>query len=331
MKTMNKKRLFATVFCVVVLIGVVYACLKYFDKAGEAMEYLRDANGSVLLLLAPFTFVMWWAAGRIWYPYLKQDGLSVGTLASIQYEVNFVDTVLPFYNLTGFGYAAARLKAFNIPGGRAGGMIVLRYVFSIVTKWIEIAVAMVILVAIGKTGDMPTWIVWGECLLIFAMVAGFILLYIAFHNKIRVPKRLLCSNFWHKPAEKAQKWLDNLFSALDIAFEDKGAFYQSFVAGLVYSLMEVIPYWVVATALGHPEILLQIIVASGAAILVGVFTPTPMGIGGFDAVMILFMSGMGVNAALISIITVTTRILVLAISVCAGFPFWVNGMRNYWR
>lgn len=88
----------------------------------------------------------------------------------------------------------------------------------------------------------------------------------------------------------------------------------------MYSLLEVLPFWVVATAMGHAELLLPIIVASGVAITVG--------IGGFDGAMILFLGSIGSSVALVSAIVITTRVLVLVGSAVTGIPFWMNGMRS---
>ena len=326
--TMNKKQIFITIFWAAVLIGIVYAYLSNRNEIGEAMGYLQDMNIAVVLLLIPVVFFMWCAAGRIWHPYLKDDGLGAGLLSSIQYEINFVDTVLPFFSITGAVYALARLKKLNVPEGKASGMIVFRYIISISTKWIEIAIAMVILVAIGKTGEMPAWVVWVVCMLTIAIMAGFAIGLVFYQRKVRVPRKLTRSQTLGKTAAGIQEQLDNLFQTLDLIFSRKGALLESFMWGMAYSLLEVLPFWVVATAMGHAELLLPIIVASGVAITVGIIIPTPMGIGGFDGAMILFLGSMGSSVALISTIVITTRVLVLVGSGVTGIPFWMNGMRS---
>ena len=246
-------------------------------------------------------------------------------MSSIQYEVNFVDTVLPFYSITGAAYALARLKNLKVPEGKAGGMIAFRYIISISTKWIEIAIAMVILAAIGKTGDMPTWVIVSICILTVAIMVGFAIGLVLYQRKIRVPRHLMRSQALGGTAAKIQEKLDDLFQTLDMVFSRKSALLRSFAWGMLYSLLEVMPYWVVAVAVGHAELFLPIIVASGAAITVGIFTPAPMGIGGFDGVLILFLGNMGSSVALVSVITITTRILTLFITTTTGFHFWKIG------
>lgn len=328
MKKVDKKQVFLTLFWAAVLIGLVCGYLSSRNEIGEAVAYLREANFAVLILLLPVIFLMWLSAGQIWYSYLKKDGLSCGLLSSIQYEINFVDTVLPFFSISGLVYALARLKNLGVSEGKASGMFVFRYIISIATKWVEIAIAMAILVAMGKTGEMPAWVVWIMIALIVVIFTGFGLGMILLRKRVRVPRRLMRSPKYRKTAEAIQEQLDNLFQTMDLVFSEKGALLRACAWGMLYSLLEVLPFWVVASAMGHPELLLPIIVASGVAITVGIIIPTPMGIGGFEGAMILFMSNMGSSVALVSAVVLTTRVLVLAGSAITGIPFWTNGMRQ---
>lgn len=327
-RVMNKKQLFTTLFWGAVLIGAVYWYLSYHNEIGDAIEYLRGIDAVYLLLLIPIVVLMYYAAGRIWYPYLKDDDLRPGLLGQIQYELNFVNTVVPFFSISGLVYALARLKSLGVSEGKASGMYMFRYIISIATKWIEIAIAMAILVAIGKTGEMPGWVVWITCLLAAVIILGLSLGLILFQKKVRVPERFMQSVRWRDTAMAIQKQIDNLFRTLEEILSKKEALFEAFFWGMVYSLLEVLPFWVIASAMGHPELLLQIIVASGIAITVGVIIPTPMGIGGFDGAMILFMGSMGFNVALVSAITLTTRILILVGTTVTGIPFWLDGMRS---
>ncbi len=327
-KVVSRKQIKLTLFWAAVLIGVVCGYLAYREEMGRAAQYLREMNWVVLLLIIPTIILMYYAAGWIWYPYLKRDGLSAGRLAKIQYELNFVNTVVPFLSIPGLLYATERLKKLGISGPRASGMYMFRYVISIFTKWIEIALAMVALTLLGKTGEMPKWTVWLVCLLTIGILAGCVLALIAFPRRIGVPKALRESPKWSKQANAVQEKLEELFDTLELAFRDKAALAQAFVWGMLYSLLEVLPFYIVALAMGQTGLLLQIIVASGVAITLGVVIPTPMGIGGLDGAMIIFMGCTATNAVLASIIVLVARMLVLAGTTATGIPFWMQGMRQ---
>lgn len=327
-KVVNKKQVFTTCFWGLVLIGVIGGYLFSHDEIDEAMDYLREMNVAVLILLIPAVVLMYYTAGRIWYPYLKEDGLKPGTLGRVQYELNFVNTVVPFFSISGLVYALARLKQLGVSEGKASGMYMFRYIISIATKWIEIAIAMALLVWLGQTGEMSEYVVWITCVLVIAITALFTVGLILFLKRVQVPDRLLESPKYGKTAAAAQEQLENLFVTLVLVFSQIRALLEASCWGLAYSLLEVIPFWVVATAMGHPELLLQIVVASGIAITVGVVIPTPMGIGGFDGAMILFMGGMGQDIAFISMLVIVTRVLILVGTAVTGIPFWMDGMRK---
>lgn len=327
-KVMNKKQVVSTICWIVVLFGVVYAYLSHHGEITTVIDYLKSVDLLTLLLLVPTIFAMWRAAGRIWHPYLESDGLSSGLLSRIQYEINFVDTVVPFFSIPGAVYALARLKKLGVSEGKASGMFVYRYLISISTKWIEIAIVMIIMAATGRIGEMPSWIVGTVCVFTVAIIALFAIGLLLFRAKARVPRALIQSQKFGKVAEGLQEQLDNLFETLDLVFSDKWAFLESFGYGLIYSLFEVLPFFVVAAAMGHPELLMPIIAASGLAILVGIVIPTPMGIGGLDGAMIVLLGCTAENVALATAIVLTTRVLVLGSSVITGFPFWAGGMRS---
>lgn len=324
-----KQKIYTSV-CIIVFLGVLYTFLSIRNEVNEALGYLWNMNILVVAAIIPTIWLMYIAAGRIWRPYLSKDGVkSTSLLARIQYELNFVNTVVPFLNvISGLAYAIARLKPLGVTKGRTAGMYSFRYLISILTKWIEIAIAMTILIVIGKAGDMPKWVVYSLCIATIAIIGGLTIGIVAGLKRIRVPQRLLSSPKWSKKAQEVQEQINEMSRTIELAFSDRKALLSALVWGMIYSFLEIVPFWIVAAAMGHPELLLQIIVASGAAIIVGIVFPTPMGIGGFDGAMILFLSGTGENVALVTVITITTRVLVLVGTTVTGIPFWIDGMRQ---
>lgn len=208
-RVVNKKQVASTLFWVIILFGAVGGYLVCRNEVKEAFGYLRDANLAVLLMLVPIIFAMYWAAGQIWYPYLKHDGLSASQLASIQYELNFVNTVVPFLSISGWVYAVARLKKLNVSDGRISGMYFFRYIISISTKWLEIAAIMCALPLINADAGVPMFfagfagmpIIISRIIIALAMIIilGFILGLICLPQRLRVPTILLNnSSSWGK-------------------------------------------------------------------------------------------------------------------------------------
>ena len=323
-KTMNKKQICNTLFWTILLLGCVGAYLSYHGKLEDAIQHVQNAN-ILTLLLIPTICLMYYSAGRIWYPYLRKDGLKASTLSAIQYEINFVDTVLPFYNTQGTNYALTRLEKLGIRTSKAKSLFKLRYAISISTKWIEIGIVMVAL-SINRTEYVfLMWLSVAVWILTATIILGCCLVMYAFYERACVLKWLRSKG---EMGNIVWKKLNELFEMLMLAFSNKGAFGEAFAYGMSYSLMEVLPFWVIAWSMGHPELLARIIIASGVAITIGVIIPTPMGIGGFDAVMILCLSNMGVDVALAAAVTIVTRTVVLAGTALTGLPFYHEGLRQ---
>ncbi len=133
-----KKNLVIGTISIIVVVAMAAILLSYEKSLDEAIMYLKGANYWILLLLIPNVILMYYAAGRIWYPYLKNDGISADELGRIQYELNFVNTVVPTATISGLIYATKRLKAYGIDGGRTAWLYLYRYVVSIVTNWLGI-------------------------------------------------------------------------------------------------------------------------------------------------------------------------------------------------
>ena len=116
-----KKNLVIGTISIIVVVAMAAILLSYEKSLDEAIMYLKGANYWILLLLIPNVILMYYAAGRIWYPYL-----------------NFVNTVVPTATISGLIYATKRLKAYGIDGGRTAWLYLYRYVVSIVTNWLGI-------------------------------------------------------------------------------------------------------------------------------------------------------------------------------------------------
>lgn len=133
-------------------------------------------------------------------------------------------------------------------------MYSFRYLITILTKWIEITIAIAILTVMGKTGDMPSWTIYPLLGMAAVIILGLSVGVVAVLGKVRISQRLTNHP---KIREIAQ--------TIELAFSDRRALMHALVWGMIYSFLEILPFWVVAATMGHPELLLQIIVASGAA------------------------------------------------------------------
>ncbi len=316
---MNKKKIVIGAISLLVVIATVVVVLGYQQSLNEALEYVKTANVWILLLLIPNVIAMYYAAGKIWHPYLKRSKISSSELAKIQYELNFVNTVVPVFALSGLLYATERLRKYDVKPGVVGGLYIYRYIVSIATNWIGIISSAIILLCLGKMHNMPLIPLVITALIICAALLVLVVIVFFMTNKVKVRN------------QRINSYLRELRAALTMAKFDKKALISSWVWGMLYTILEDTPFLVVALAMGHPEIFLQMVVAAAAGIIIGVMIPTPGGIGGFDGAMIYLLGGFGTSVALASAIVLTTRVLVLVGTTVTGYPFWQRGMLKIGR
>ena len=103
---------------------------------------------------------------------------------------------------------------------------------------------------------------------------------------------------------------------------NKKTLWKPVIWGMFYSFLELATYWVVGCALGHPEILPQIMIAEGVASVVGTVMVTPGGVGGYEGAMIAIMVATGVDLNIATITVVVTRVCVLIGTIVTGYPFY---------
>lgn len=311
---MNKRKLVIGAISAVVFIAMLITILSYLGELAETKEYFLSMRPEILLLLVPNIVLMYYAAGRIWYPYLNVCGLTPVELGAIQYELNFVNTVVPSASLSGLVYATERLRQYNVKSGYAGGLYLYRYIVSITTNWIGILGAIVILLLTGRLRDLPLAPMIFLAVLVFVMVLAFVILALLLTGKVHVKEPHI------------ERYLSELHLALALVTLDRRGLISSWSWGMLYTVLEDTPFLIVAWAMGHPELFLPTVVAAAAGIIVGSIIPTPSGIGGFDGAMIYLLGSLGTGIALASAVTVTGHLLVVVLTVITGYPFWQRGM-----
>ena len=98
--------------------------------------------------------------------------------------------------------------------------------------------------------------------------------------------------------------------------------------GALFSFLELATYWVVGIAMGHPEILPQIMIAEGIASVVGTVLVTPGGLGGYEGAMVVVLAATGVDLSVATIVVIVTRIAVLTGTILSGLGFYQQALMS---
>ena len=313
----------------------------------EATWYsLKSINIWVLLLIIPEQILMYYAAGQIYFAFLRQRKnfkISQARLTRISLEINFVNHALPSGGASGLAYLVWRLKDFNISAGQISFIHVLRYGICALGNALQTMVAIIVVLIAGCVLPGKFWWLW----VAGAVAGGIIGLIIVAWLIVRKQKNIdwladKSSKFINKIVRKISRGKKHVFlreEQVTKFFADlredyihlkqnRRILWKPMIWGLFYSFLELATYWVVGCALGHPEILPQIMIAEGVASVVGTVLVTPGGMGGYEGVFVIVLVATGVDLQTATITVVVTRIFVLLGTIISGWGFYQQALMS---
>ena len=319
---------------------------KYLTFLGATIYALKNINIWILLLLIPEQILMYYAAGQIYFAFLQQRKgfkLSQAKLTRISLEINFVNHALPSGGASGLAYLIWRLKDLDVTAGQISFIHVLRYGICALANTVQTFIAVVIVLMTGAAAVSGYWALW----LAAAIALGIQALIVLAWAIVRKQKRVdwlseKATSFVNKVVHaitrgRKRKYLKestvaDFFNDLRqdylMLMRNKKMLWRPVVWGAFYSFLELATYWVVASALGHPEVLPQIMIAEGVASVVGTVMVTPGGMGGYEAAMVTVMVATGVDLSTATITVVVTRVFVLVGTILSGYGFYQHSLMS---
>lgn len=338
---MAKKRKFKFPWRTIISIATIglvgYVVYQNWDGFVETFENLNRTNIFVLLLLVPEQLFMYYACGQIFFSYLenkyrlvfgRKEKLKIST------ELNFVNRAVPAGALGGLAYLTYRMRPFGVTAGQASFLYIFRFAITTVVNYAQALIAILILLAFGAIPEEATWIIWVSLLMnmgVFVILG--LIIYVASSKKriewfatlvgklIAFVVRVV--TFGHKKSlfrrDKVQEYFLSIHDCVVIVKKDKKSLFKPTMWGFIYSLCEIGVYYIVACAMGRPDILPQIMVGEAiGSVFDGIvpYGPYELGMAG---VMGLLLGGTE-DAIAVSLITVVmARALSLMFTIATGY------------
>jgi uncharacterized protein (TIRG00374 family) len=325
-----------------VLTLVIVAVIVWMarEQLVEAVGYMGKMNVWVLLFLIPEQLYMYYAAGQMYFSFMRAKGVKMSRwkLMRISFEINFMNHIVPSGGVSGLGYLAWRLKEFRISAGQATFMHVLRYGIAAVTTTAQMWVAIIILAVAGL---LPGWVGGLGVVTCLGIEVVVVVAFLIIMSKRRidwfagVASRVVNGvvrwvSLGRKRKVLKERVVDKYFSDLHgdwlVVKKDRGVLVRPYLWGVVYSFLEAASYWVVACALGAPEVLPQIMLGQGMASIVGTVVATPGGVGGYEGAMILVLISTGVEWEVATIVVIVTRVILLMGTILSGWGFYQQAL-----
>ena len=305
--------MFKKILSAVTLVLIAIIAYKAFsapapgDMTGMTMfeatlASFKDMNGWVLLLLIPEQLFMYYAAGKIYFAFLQQRKgfkISQGKLTRISLEINFMNHAIP-------------------SGGMSG----------------QTVIAIGIIICTGQLVAGGTWALLLAAGIAFGVIGLIVVAWLIVRKQKNVDwLSTTATNFINKVMRKItrgkkRKYLKEedvtrFFGDLRADYlqlkSNRRILWKPFLWGFIYSFLELATYWVVGCAMGHPEILPQIMIAEGVGSVVGTVLVTPGGVGGYEAAFIAVLAATGVPLHVATITVIVTRVCVLLGTIVCGF------------
>ncbi len=326
----------------VLLVVVVAASWK---EIVHAWQLLGKVNLWILALLIPLQFVVYYSAGEMMFEYLRgKDALkkvSRFTMARMALELNFVNHILPSGGISGISYMTWRFGKLGISPARATMAQAVRYVVGFLA-FLTLLLISVILVTIDSGVNRAI-------ILVSSVLASFIIFTLVFgiyiissvsrmHSFARWLTRTLNAlcrkiTFGRKKslvkAEDVEKFFSEFHDDYLELKKDKKLLVKPFIWGLIFTLADAAMFMAGFWSFGHLVNPAPIIIAYGLASLAGFVLLTPGGAGGYEAIMVAFLSTAGVPSGVAIAGVVLTRVILLLGTIISGYLFYQLTLIKY--
>ncbi len=347
--------MFKKILSVVTLVLVAFIAYNAFSAEvvidGQTMTMLeatwaslKSINIWVLLLIIPEQILMYYAAGQIYFAFLRQKKnfkITQAKLTRISLEINFVNHALPSGGTSGLAYLIWRLKDFNISAGQISFVHILRYGICAIGNALQTLAAIIVVLVAGCVVPGGMWAIWLSALIAFGIIGLIVVAWLIVRKQKNIDWLAdTSSKFINKIVRKltrgkkrkflkeqsVTKFFNDLREDYLVLRKNRRMLGKPMVWGLFYSFLELATYWVVASALGHPEILPQIMIAEGVGSVVGTVMVTPGGMGGYEGAFVAVLVATGVDLQVATITVIVTRVLVLLGTILSGYGFYQHAL-----
>jgi uncharacterized protein (TIRG00374 family) len=344
-KTVTKKHRGKLIFNSIVVLLVVVLIYFARDDIISAWFLLGQVNIWILLLLVPVQFLSYYAAGMIFFTYLKGRGqlkkAKTAEAASLALELNFMNHIFPSGGISGVTYMIWRLRKIGVSSGQAAMAQIIRMVCILVTF---VAVLVVALLFVTADNNANSWLISTTSTAVTAIV--FLVIFAAY--LVGGERRIVSFTKWisklsNKIVQKATfgrkkqvlsdetavKFALELYEDFLAIKEQKKLLIKPLIWALVFTLSDIALFVVSFVALGVPFNPALIVIAVGAASVVGAVMITPGGAGGYEATMAMVLVSGGMLAADATSGVVLTRVILILGTLASGYVVYRRAMNKY--
>lgn len=309
----------------------------------QAWNLLQHVNLLILLLIFVLQIVSYYTVGAMIFSYLEQkEKLEASTIeiAKMALELNFVNHILPSGGVSGISYMTWRLKQLGVGAGRAALAQVVRFAASYGTFLVLLLLALLFVTIDGGinrftilvTSGLASMIIFGTLFILYVInsesrLQSFTMVLTGWINR-------LWTKVFHRPThlltpEKVTSFFSELQEDYQVLKKEPQLLKRPIMWAFVFNICEVGMFFVTFWALGTPINPAPLLIAYGIASIAGFFIATPGGAGGYEIIMITFLSSAGINQGAAVAGVLLTRTLLILTTILSGYVFYHIALDKY--
>lgn len=335
-------KIWVSVISAFLIIALLYAARKELVRA---WELLSQVNPWILLLMVPIVLLNYFSVGEMIFSYLRQKGrmkrISPIEQIRMTLEMNFVNHVMPSGGVSGITYMTLRLRGHNVPAGKATMAQVVRLAMGF-AAFVALLLIAVLLITID--GNVNRAIILVSSMLVSLMLSVTVIGMYFLWSESRVKQgarhftgignRFIAAvTFGRKQHFFVKKDIEKFLMEMHDDFlelkQDQKILLKPFSWGIVYTLSEVMLFFVAFWALGSFVNPAPILIGFGLATVAGFVVATPGGSGPYEALMVGFLTISGVDPGTALAGVILARAFILLVILVPGYILYQHAVAKY--
>lgn len=339
--TKAPKQRWKIILTFVTLTGLLLLVVFSWEQIIETFENFRNIAAWILLFM-----IIWQVLNYHTYTQMYRDMFRIlghkvryWSMYRVAIELNFVNHVFPSAGVAGFSYFGFRMKDYGIPASKATLVQMMRFVTVFFSFQLLLLIGVLALAFTGKANDF-VMLVAGSIgtLLVIGSVA---IMYIVGNKRridsfttalAKVLNKVIHAVRPRHPETISIEWVRKLFLDLHDDYVVLKKNYKDLRNPFIYAFFanftEIATVYMVFLAFGEPVNIGAVILAYAVANFAGLISVLPGGIGVYEALMTGVLAAAGVPPSIGIPVTVTYRIVSMAIQLPPGYYFYQKAINQ---
>lgn len=329
---------------VINLVTIAALCLLIYgvrDEILNTLQNLKNLEVWALLLIIPAQILNYHSYAELYQSLFKilHHHVRYMNLFKLQLELNFVNNIFPSGGVTGISYFGLRMKKYGVSPGKSTLVQMIRYVLLFVSFQVLLFVGLIVLAIGGQASNFAILVAGSLATLLFVGTLGAMFIVGSkkringfFTYITRVINRLIKIVRPKHPETISIQKVQDLFTELHENYvelrQNPKVLRRPLVHALMANVAEILTIYVVYIAFGEWVNPGAVIIAYAIANFAGLISVLPGGVGIYEALMTAVLASAGVPAGVSIPITITYRVLNMAIQLPPGYFFYHRALRE---